>query len=348
MIVVEIPRFSDPSRAHVRVVFGGDLMLGRGVAKQIRLRGPSYPLGGILGVLRRSDLAVANLECALTTSTETWAGAPKGFYFGGPPQAVQGLRETPIRLLSLANNHLLDFGYEGLADTLRELRRNRIAYAGAGENLAEAHASAMIVRSGIRFGMVAFCDHQEDFSAGPERPGISYLNPHDEAGLLEAITEASETLKSASVHWPILSFHWGPNMVRRPAAQLVRIAHAAVDRGFGIVFGHSAHTFHGIELYRGRPILYSAGDLVDDYAVEPRMRTDLQILFEMEMTAERLHRVRLWPLRIQYERVERAQGEDWAWVAREMTARCHEFGTRLVRRDREGFLEVDVGAEVED
>ncbi|QAU34471.1 CapA family protein [Janthinobacterium sp. 17J80-10] len=314
------------------VMFGGDVMLGRIVKEYILLHGPQYPLGPVAGLMRNADLAIVNLECALTTSDRTWAGAPKAFYFGAPPQAVQCLADAGVDLVSLANNHVLDYGVAGLIETLHLLRHHGIAQCGAGENGARARMPAVLERAGMRFGMAAFCDHQEDFAAFPDVPGMAYLDLEDEAAALAAWRVALQSLQRERVDWPILSLHWGPNMVLRPSARFRRLAHAAIDMGWKILFGHSAHVFQGIELYRGCPILYAAGDLVDDYYVDPEFANDHQLLIELELGRSALQRILVHPVFIENCQVRPATGERYARVRDTMGALCREMGT-ILRKD---------------
>jgi poly-gamma-glutamate synthesis protein (capsule biosynthesis protein) len=316
----------------VRIILGGDVMLGRIVKERIRRLGPAYPLGQIASLMRGADLTIVNLECAVTSSDALWPGAPKAFYFGAPPAAVEALVDAGVDLVSLANNHVLDHGVEGLRETVRLLRGRGIGFAGAGENAEEARAPAVIERKGIRFGMVAYCDHQEDFAAAADRPGSAYLDLWDEAAVIERIRDDLDRMKTAGVEWPIVSLHWGPNMVDRPSERFVRLAHAAVDAGCGMLFGHSAHVFHGIEIYKGRPIFYSAGDLVDDYAVDPDFKNDHQLLFDLELTRSALRRIELHPVFIEDCRTVPATGEAREDIVRRVTALCTEMGT-VVRRD---------------
>jgi poly-gamma-glutamate capsule biosynthesis protein CapA/YwtB (metallophosphatase superfamily) len=320
----------------VRVMFGGDVMLGRIVKEHILRDGAGYPLGAVAPLMRGADLTIVNLECAITASLERWHGEEKAFYFGAPPQAVEALTDAGVDLVSLANNHALDFGIGGMRDTLALLRRHGIGHAGAGENLAEARAATLAVRRGIRFGMAAFCDHQADFAARTDSPGIAYLDPDDESSAVAVLREALEPLSAAQVDWPILSLHWGPNMVFRPSPARRRLAHAAIDMGWKIVFGHSAHVFQGIEFHRGCPILYAAGDLVDDYRIDPDFHNDRQLLFEMTLDRERLHRIALHPVRIKDCRVEPATGEALHNIESWMRALCQEMGT-TVRQDAQGL-----------
>lgn len=309
-----------------RVMFGGDVMLGRIVKEYILLHGPQYPLGPVAGLMRSADLTVVNLECAITTSDRTWPGAPKAFYFGAPPQAMQSLADAGVDLVSLANNHVLDYGVEGLIETLQLLRRHHIVQCGAGANLAQARKPAIVERAGMRFGMAAFCDHQEDFAAFPDAPGMAYLDLEDETATLAAWRVALQSLQREQVDWPILSLHWGPNMVLRPSPRFRRLAHAAIDMGWKILFGHSAHVFQGIELYRGCPILYAAGDLVDDYYVDPEFANDHQLLIELELTRTALRRILVHPVFIEDCQVRPATGERYARVRDTMSALCREMG----------------------
>lgn len=313
----------------LRLVFGGDVMLGRMVGDAIARFGPGYPLGQVAPLLRQADLAVANLECAITASTAHWRGAPKAFYFGAPPAAIDSVTGAGLGLVSLANNHTLDFGVQGLLDTVAALDAHGVRHTGAGADLAAASQPAIVECQGVRIGMAAFCDHQQDFAAAAHRPGIAWLDLDDEAAALAAFAAALAPLRAAGVDWPILSLHWGPNMVWRPAPQLQRLAHGAIGMGWKILFGHSAHVFHGIELHRGCPILYAAGDLVDDYYVDPDFRNDHQLLFELELADGALRRIRLHPVFIGDCRAVPANAAQRAWIAQRMASLCGEFGTPL-------------------
>lgn len=129
--------------------------------------------------------------------------------------------------------------------------------------------------------------------------------------------------------WPILSLHWGPNMEFRPSMQFRQLAHAAIGMGWKILFGHSAHVFQAIEIYRGCPIIYAAGDLVDDYYVGPGFKNDRQLLFEMELSRSALTRIDLHPVFIEDCRTQLATKEQSDYIVRWMTAICKEIGARV-------------------
>lgn len=317
----------------LRLMLGGDVMLGRVVAEWIRRYGPDYPLGRIAPLLQAADLTLVNLECAVTTSQQLWQGASKAFYFGAPLEAARSLADAGVDLVSLANNHTLDFDITGLTDTLSHLHAHGIGYSGAGRDLNEARAPVYIERDGVKFGMVAFCDHQEDFAAGESRPGIAYLDLRNEKATLAQFRASCYAMQQTGVDWPILSLHWGSNWAERPSDYFVTLAHTAIDIGYGILFGHSAHLFQGIEIYRGRPILYAAGDLVDDYYVDPEFRNDLQLLFELELSRSKLHRINLHPVFIENCRSVPATGDEFEYIANRITALSAELGVKVQRKE---------------
>lgn len=315
--------------SEVTLIFGGDAMLGRLVALWVERFGPSYPLGDTATRLRAADLAVVNLECALTERRDPWSGPPKPFYFRGVPQSVQGLLEAGIDAVNLANNHALDFGPEGLGDTLRLLRRNGIHTAGAGMTLSEARRPAVAERAGLRVGLVGYCDHQPDFAAGEARPGIAFLDLERPDRALERVREDLAEMRRLGVDWPVLSLHWGPNFAERPSPEQVAFAHQAIEAGFATIFGHSAHGFQGVEVWRGCPILYAAGDLVDDYRIHRKFRNDRQLLYELVLRDQALDRIRLWPIEIAECQTGPASPEANQWIGERMARLCAELGSHV-------------------
>ncbi len=313
-------------------------MLGRLVKDEILAQGVDYPMGEIASVLRDSDLTLLNLECAVTDHQNEWHGDPKAFYFGAPSVAIQSLLNAGVNLVNLANNHLLDFDTQGLYDTLEALDKAGIAHAGAGKNLAEALTPAQLESKGLRFSMVSYCDHQRDFAANEQTPGIAFLDLTDEDKAIERICNDMKVMKDNGVDWPILSLHWGPNMVHRPDPRFKRIAHAAIDAGAGILFGHSAHVFHGIEIYKGKPIIYAAGDLVDDYYVDSEFKNDHQLLFELELECDSLKQINMIPIFISACHTELATGKAYDCIAERITDLCAEMGTSVVRNKKQFII----------
>ena len=291
-----IQRASHPT---ITVMLGGDVMLGRLVAHSMRRHGHDYPLAPpVAERFRAADLAIVNLECALTSHHQEWPGAPKDFYFSAPKYAVKALAAAGIDCVNLANNHALDFDVVGLKDTIAQLEHSDIRHVGAGLDQASAEAPVAFQRGAIHIAITGFCDHQPDYAARNDSAGIAYLDLVDESFARWQFTESLATLKERGVDWPILSLHWGPNLVERPSAHYRRLAHAAIDAGWRIIYGHSAHVFQGVELYKGGAIFYGTGNLVDDYFVDPDFRNDCALAFELTLTKSRIARIDLHPLLI--------------------------------------------------
>lgn len=325
----------------MRISLLGDVMLGRGVGAQIPRREPESFWGDTLATLHAADLVVANLECAITTHAVPWTRTPKVFHFRAPPEAVEVLAAAEIRLVSLANNHILDFEVQGLRDTLGHLDRAGIARAGAGENLDEAARPAIVEAAGERVAMIAATDNERGWAAGPDTPGVQWLRfDPDERASLGAVERGVETARAGGAAVVILSLHWGPNMVERPPRRFREFAREAIERGVDIVHGHSAHIFQGVGVHRGRPILFDTGDVIDDYVVDPRLRNDQSLIFVVDVDEAGPRELKMIPLRLRYAGTALASGRDVEEIGARMAARSDELGTRVEERD--GALVVDL------
>lgn len=317
-------------------------MLGRLVDRHVLANAvfsPGYAWGNTLPVWRQMDLRMVNLECVIATTGEPWV--PKAFHFRAGPRAIDVLKAAGIQLVSLANNHVLDFGVEALRECLARLRQASIRYAGAGETSAEAAAPAMLTAGGITVAVVALTDGEPEWEAAPDRPGTAYVRC-EPRGLSEPYrTRVAGALAQArsAAHMVIVSAHvgsnWGP-----PAAQTQALAHELIDLGADLYWGHSNHTVQGIELYRGRPILYACGDFVDDYAVDPGERNDLSCLFEVTIDGARATRIHLHPVRIAGLQVNPAIGEDVRWMHRWLRDRMAAFNTKLIFDGNVGVVDI--------
>jgi poly-gamma-glutamate synthesis protein (capsule biosynthesis protein) len=188
-----------------------------------------------------------------------------------------------VDCVSLANNHALDFGEEALQDTFDHLARVGIAWAGAGADVDQARAPAVLRARAFRLGVLSLCDHPEDFAAGPDRPGVAF------AGLKRGVPDwVLAAVRSVEADAVLVTPHWGPNMVRSPVPHVRRAARALVGAGAALVAGHSAHVFHGVQ---GR-VLFDLGGFIDDYAVDPVLRNDLGLLWLVTLDARAQSRSR--------------------------------------------------------
>jgi poly-gamma-glutamate capsule biosynthesis protein CapA/YwtB (metallophosphatase superfamily) len=308
------------------IAITGDVMLGRLVNEAILQRGAAYPWGGTLPVLRDADLVLVNLECALTGERERWQdhGRYKTFYFRSEPHHVGVLLEAGVDLAVLANNHVMDFGVEGMRETIRLLDGAGIAHVGAGDDERKARAFARLQANGVRVGIVAFADHPAEWAAGPATPGISFA-PITARSFDPVAAAVAEARRESDL--VVASFHWGPNMRARPTEAFRHFARAVVDAGVDVFWGHSAHVVQGVEVRDGRLICYDTGDFVDDYAVDDELRNDLSALFLVRVVDRRIARLDLVPVRIDRMHVDPARGQDRTRFASAFAAYCAELGT---------------------
>ena len=266
---------------------------------------------------------------------QEWRETYRPFHFRASPEwAIEALREIGVDWTSLANNHLMDYGERALLDTTHALEDADIAYSGAGDSLAAAREPSLVTVGGLDVALFSLTDNTPEFAAGEKSPGTAYLpcDPDDE----ETRTATREILDRAETHDPdlvVASLHWGPNMVEQPDETRQRFARWLVEEGVDVVYGHSAHVFQGVEVYRGAPILYDTGDFVDDYAVDARLHNDRSFLFELALDPEDGTPVelRLLPTEIYEFSVHEATETAASWSRKRMRSLSEAFGTEFER-----------------
>jgi len=318
----------------MRLFLGGDAMLGRGVDARLAEAGAAHGLGALQPLLARKDAFFVNLECAVAGPDPRYTGPPKRFLFRARPDTLQALAVAGVDLVSLANNHAGDAGPAGVVETLAHLREAGIAAVGAGEDAEAAWAPAVLVRGGVRLGVLAACDHQADFAAGPGRPGIAYLDGAGEDRLMRAVTALAPTVDHV-----VVALHWQANWVPRVEACTRTLARRLIGAGARVVWGHSPHHLQGVELMEGAAVVYGAGGLIDDYAVEEVFRNDRQLLYELELGDGGVTSLRAHPIALGYARTEPAGDEARAWIAARFASACREVGS-AVQKSADGALTV--------
>lgn len=322
----------------MEIAFVGDVMLGRLVADELGRRPPEYPWGDTLPLLRRADALVGNLEFVLADDGAPWPG--KTFHFRADSRVVSSLEAAGFALVSVANNHVLDFGPDAALQSLATLAQRGIRFAGAGANADAARKPAVVRRNGLTIAMLAFTDNEPDWEAGLESTGVHHVpvDLHDPraAGLFAAIARERDVadLIIVSAHW---GGNWGVDVPRSHRS----FARALVDAGADVVFGHSPHIVRGVEVFRGRPILYGAGDFVDDYAVDPVERNDRSFVFVLRTADAVPIELRLHPTEI-VDFQARLAGRYAAEIADDMASRCAALGTRAAWDDDRRCLVIPI------
>jgi len=296
---------------------------------------------------RRPDLRIINLETAVTKSGEPWLSRP--VLYRMHPENVKVLEAAKIDFCSLANNHVLDWGYAGLSETIETLQKAGIKSAGAGRSLEEARAPAVMEVRGkgrvivFSYGL-ASSGIPQDWAATIERPGVNILkNLSDET--VGEIAERVKTVKRKG-DVAVFSVHWGGNWGYGVSSGERAFARNLIDRaGIDLVHGHSSHHVKGIEVHGGKLILYGAGDFINDYegiSGHEEFRGDLGLMYfaTIEPSSGKLLGLRMTPTQVRNFRVNRASSNDARWLTDILNREGRKFGTR-VTLDEKGALTLE-------
>lgn len=246
--VVQHTDVKNPHDPTVTMMFGGDVTLGYAFEDLI---GDDHEWAfDQIPEYREADVAMVNLEGTLTTADTEYA---KTFNFKADPEDVAILNHGGVDIVNLGNNHAMDYLDAGLKETIATLEEARIHAVGAGMNVTEARRPEILEVKGQRiayFGYYAADEH----AAGADVPGTNYA-------LESRIAEDIEAIRD-QVDWIVVNFHWGVELSNYPEYWQSDLAHFTIDRGADLVLGHHPHVLQGSEIYQGRPIVYSLGNLI--------------------------------------------------------------------------------------
>jgi len=305
---------------------------------------PAYIWGVALDefACMRPTTRVINLETSITRSEDY---APKGINYRMSPANADCLRAAGIDCCMLANNHVLDWGRRGLLDTLETLAHLRIKTAGAGHNLREASAPAVLDIAEERrllvfsYGCVT-SGIPGNWAATNERPGVNLLTEISEKTASEVAEDIARTRRPDDL--VVVSMHWGANWgYEIPDAQR-HFAHALIDRAnVSVIHGHSSHHPKAIEVYRDRLILYGCGDFLNDYegiAGYERFRDDLVLMYFADIApAGTLAALEIAPLQIRKFQLVRPSADDVSWLHQVLDREYRKFGSAVAAKPQGGF-----------
>ena len=298
----------------------------------------AYPWGDALSELERAapDVRIINLETAITVSDRY---RPKGINYRMHPANIGCLTAAGVDCCALANNHVLDWGVAGLQETLTTLDVAGIRRAGAGRDLKEGMAPAVISVPGKGRVLVFSCGFESSgigrsWGAASRQPGVQLL-PDLSKTSVDTLAKQVRHIKRAG-DIAIVSIHWGGNWDYSIPRQQRDFAHGLIDRaGIDVVHGHSSHHVKGIEVYKERPILYGCGDLLSDYEgitghEEFRDELGLMYFLSLESATGRLQRFEMTPTRLQRLRINRASREEARWLEEVLNREGRPLGSRAV------------------
>ncbi len=277
----------------LKVIAVGDIMLDGTARPVLSEQGYDYPFAEVRKLFAGAQVVFGNLEGPLTTR-----GTPeqdKTYVFRSPPEKVgQALRNAGFNVVSLANNHTLDFGADGLAQTQETLDAVGIAHVGAGENLKAARRPAILEAAGMRVALLAYSlTLPEHFYAEPNKPGTAFGHEG------HVRTDVAAARQQADI--VLVSFHWGQEGKTTLREYQTRLGRAAIDAGAAAVIGHHPHILQGIEHYKDGVILYSLGNFTfGSYSKSAQVSAVAELTFEGRHVAA----LRLYPINVNNFQVE--------------------------------------------
>lgn len=244
--------FPQPDPSSLTLIFTGDIMLGRSVNTRIfKYADPTWPFKNIATTLSSADLTIINLEAPFSTGCQP---TDKGMIFCADPKSIAGLVFAGVDIASLANNHSSNQGEEGISETISLLQKNDITPIGLGKPVYQKI-------NNYNLALIGFSDFPElDFNT--------------------VKTQIAEATSSSDL--VITYFHWGAEYQKSPTQRQIDLAHAAIDSGADIVVGHHPHWTQTEEVYQGKPIYYSLGNLIFDqmWSKETRLGHILKLTYE--------------------------------------------------------------------
>jgi poly-gamma-glutamate capsule biosynthesis protein CapA/YwtB (metallophosphatase superfamily) len=297
----------------------------------------AWPWGEALDMLDgfAPDVRLINLETTITAAGDFMRG--KAVHYRMHPGNIGCLTAIRPDVCALANNHILDFGTQGLADTLQALTGADIRGLGAGLDAERAERPAVVALPGggcaviASFGMVS-SGIPRSWAAGKSRPGVALVPDLSERSAAATAERVVAVKRPGDI--AIVSVHWGSNWGYDVEQRHVDFAHRLIDAGVDVVHGHSSHHPRPIEVYRGKLILYGCGDTVDDYEGIRSFdvfRHELRLLYfaSIDRNSGHLVTLRMTPMRMRRMRLEHVSYDDAEWLRSKLEHISRRFGTRV-------------------
>ncbi len=302
----------------------GDVLLDRGVAKQIREHGTDYPFASVASLLKKADITFGNLECPLAKMGQK---VPKPFSFKADPKFAPCLNSAGFDILSLSNNHTLDCGRLGLQETMATLRGQNIKWCGAGDSRALAETPTILTVRGLRVGFIGFCEFvPEGVFLNDNKPSIALTDDNRVRAALQKARKSCDVL--------VASFHWGNEYQNRPSARQKQLARLAADAGADLILGHHPHVLQGVEILPAKNkrrcvVAYSLGNFLFDAPERFVKATSDTMIFQVSLDKSGVRSLQMLPMKIEKARPRAATKIEAAIALQTLKKLCAELGTKL-------------------
>lgn len=320
----------------ITIAWGGDVNIGRRFHYRFGTANARNALSRIKPLVE-ADLGIVNLECVVATSGMECVdkGERASYYFRARPEMIDTLICGGVDIVATANNHSGDYGPDALVEQGEWLDAAGIGHAGSGRTRAEAFQPVFRRAGGLDIAFFALDATQKSFAAGEDTPGTAWLDPKRPQEWAEIMAPLIiEARKRADI--VLVAMHWGANNLHQPDTAEIAGGHALIDAGADAVLGASAHLLQGIEIYKNRPILHDAGDLLFDALTRPDKDSGI---FTLEMDHRGVTGVRFLPLEVGFCRTLPLAPEAAAEALSKFSKKCLALGTKC-ESTREGEVYV--------
>jgi poly-gamma-glutamate synthesis protein (capsule biosynthesis protein) len=254
------------ARPMVHVAAVGDIMLDRALGYALQNGDLAYPFEQVVDTLSAADITIGNLESALGSNGEA---AAKHYTFRAPPEAASALKRAGFDVITLANNHALDYGQDALIQGLSILREQGIDTIGAGENAEEAYSALVHEVNDVSIAFLGYVNvpvevggfDTETWTASAESAGLAWGTADRIKAGVASIAQFADIV--------VVVLHSGYEYVEAPSEPQMDLAHAAIEAGAVLVIGHHAHVLQGIEFYKEGVIVYGLGNFAFEITGPP-------------------------------------------------------------------------------
>ncbi|MBY6188884.1 CapA family protein [Microbulbifer agarilyticus] len=308
------------------LAWGGDVNLARRQHYRTEELGEEAVLGRI-PALAGADLSVINLECVVATTGEQGIDKTERapYYYRARPEMLKLLCRANIDAVTTANNHSGDYGVQALLEQGFWLDTIGIRHTGSGMNLDAALTPIILPLKDLNVAIFSLDATQQSFAAGPKQPGSAFL-PLDNPIAWSRLLEPRILRARQHAHIVLVAVHWGNNLEKEPGSDEISVGHHIIDAGADGVLGTSAHILQGIEIYKDRPIIHDAGDLLFD-AVRKTLKDSG--IFQLSLSHRGVEKIRFFPVGCGFGFSHQRTGKDAEAATRRFADLCEKMGTSL-------------------
>lgn len=316
----------------VSFIVVGDISFSRGIGKALKnKKDKSYPFDNTKNILQKADFCFGNLETPITAGREI---QDDEMVFRSDPGTEKILADMNFKILSLANNHTMNFGEKGIIDTFNYLKKSGIEYVGAGENISQAQEPKIIENKGIKIAFLAFNDSDvipRSYYATDKKAGTA---PMDIIEMSKAVS-----LAKSKANIIIVSMHSGKEYVNDPNKSQKEFAHAAIDAGADLVIGHHPHVVQTMERYKGKYVFYSVGNFIFDQPWSEQTKEAIMLKIILNKTG--LKNIIVYPIYMaKYAQPQIEFGEHGDVIAKRLNYDLDDLDLTIWDKDKNNYTTI--------